>query len=81
MSKGMQQARSTWRILIWNDSEGKIRPDLRIQINRESREVHFMKRTLLALAVFTAGAFLAGDKAYAHHSFAATYFEDQKVTY
>jgi hypothetical protein len=39
-----------------------------------------MKRTLLALAVFTAGAFLAGDRAYAHHSFAATYFEDQKVT-
>jgi Family of unknown function (DUF6152) len=39
-----------------------------------------MKRTLLALAVFAAGAFLAGDRAYAHHSFAATYFEDQKVT-
>ena len=39
-----------------------------------------MKRTLLAL-VITAGAFLAGGRAYAHHSFAATYFEDktQKV--
>ena len=39
-----------------------------------------MKRTLLAL-VITAGAFMAGGRAYAHHSFAATYFEDktQKV--
>ena len=39
-----------------------------------------MKRTLLALAI-AAGAFLAGGRAYAHHSFAATYFEDktQKV--
>jgi Family of unknown function (DUF6152) len=35
-----------------------------------------MKRTLLAL-VITAGAFLAGGRAYAHHSFAATYFEDK----
>jgi hypothetical protein len=39
-----------------------------------------MKRTLLALALFTAGAFVAGDRAYAHHSFAATYFEDQRMT-
>src|SRR5215831_20839874 len=39
-----------------------------------------MKRTLLALALFTAGAFVAGDRAYAHHSFAATYFEDQRTT-
>ena len=39
-----------------------------------------MKRTLLALAV-TAGAVLSGGRALAHHSFAATYFEDktQKV--
>ena len=39
-----------------------------------------MKRTLLALAI-VAGAFMAGGRAYAHHSFAATYFEDktQKV--
>src|SRR5215831_14557316 len=39
-----------------------------------------MKRTLLALALFTAGAFVAGDRACAHHSFAATYFEDQRMT-
>jgi hypothetical protein len=38
-----------------------------------------MKHTLLAV-LFTAGAFLAGGRAYAHHSFAATYFEDQHVT-
>jgi len=39
-----------------------------------------MKRTLLAL-VITAGAIVSGDRALAHHSFAATYFEDktQKV--
>jgi hypothetical protein len=39
-----------------------------------------MKRTLLALIV-TAGAMICGGQAYAHHSFAATYFEDkmQKV--
>ena len=39
-----------------------------------------MKRTLLALAI-TAGAVLSGGRALAHHSFAATYFEDktQKV--
>ena len=38
-----------------------------------------MKRTVLGL-VAVAGAFLAGGRAYAHHSFAATYFEDKKVT-
>jgi hypothetical protein len=39
-----------------------------------------MKRTLLAL-VITAGAIVSGGRAVAHHSFAATYFEDktQKV--
>ena len=39
-----------------------------------------MKRTLLAL-VITAGAIVSGGRASAHHSFAATYFEDktQKV--
>ena len=39
-----------------------------------------MKRTLLAL-VITAGAVVSGGRALAHHSFAATYFEDktQKV--
>ena len=39
-----------------------------------------MKRTLLAI-VITAGAMLSGGRALAHHSFAATYFEDktQKV--
>jgi hypothetical protein len=39
-----------------------------------------MKRTLLAL-VMTAGAVVSGGRALAHHSFAATYFEDktQKV--
>ncbi len=39
-----------------------------------------MKRTLLALVVI-AGAVVSGGRALAHHSFAATYFEDktQKV--
>lgn len=39
-----------------------------------------MKRTLLAL-VITAAAIGSGGRVYAHHSFAATYFEDknQKV--
>ena len=37
-----------------------------------------MKRTILAVLV--AGALLAGGRAYAHHSFAATYFVDQEVT-
>ena len=37
-----------------------------------------MKRKLLAL-VF-AGVTVLGVSAYAHHSFAATYFEDKKVT-
>ena len=39
-----------------------------------------MKRILLAL-VITAGAIVSGGRALAHHSFAATYFEDktQKV--
>jgi hypothetical protein len=35
-----------------------------------------MKRTLLAL-VITAGAIVSGGRAFAHHSFAATYFEDK----
>src|ERR1700746_927907 len=35
-----------------------------------------MKRTLLAL-VITAGAFVSVGRAFAHHSFAATYFEDK----
>jgi len=35
-----------------------------------------MKRTLLGLLV-TAGAMISGGPAYAHHSFAATYFEDK----
>jgi hypothetical protein len=37
-----------------------------------------MKRTVLGLMV--AGAFAAGVPAYAHHSFAATYFEDKSLT-
>ena len=37
-----------------------------------------MKRTAVALLV--AGAFLAAIPAYAHHSFAATYFEDKNIT-
>jgi len=39
-----------------------------------------MKRILLAL-IITAGAIISGGRAYAHHSFAATYLEDrmQKV--
>jgi Family of unknown function (DUF6152) len=35
-----------------------------------------MKRTLLVL-VMTAGALISGRSAYAHHSFAATYLDDQ----
>jgi hypothetical protein len=35
-----------------------------------------MKCTLLAL-ILTAGAMICGGRAYAHHSFAATYFEDK----
>ena len=38
-----------------------------------------MKKTL-ALLVFAAATFVAADRAYAHHSFAATYLEDQSVT-
>jgi len=38
-----------------------------------------MKNTLLVLLVVV-GALAVGTRAYAHHSFAATYFEDQKVT-
>jgi hypothetical protein len=37
-----------------------------------------MRRTLLVLAIATALA--AGGRAYAHHSFAATYFVDQEIT-
>jgi DNA/RNA endonuclease YhcR with UshA esterase domain len=37
-----------------------------------------MKRTLIILAM--AAAMLTGGRAYAHHSFAATYFVDQEVT-
>jgi len=37
-----------------------------------------MKRTLLVALL--AAALLAGGRAYAHHSFAATYFVDQEVT-
>jgi Family of unknown function (DUF6152) len=39
-----------------------------------------MKYKILLFAVLAACAFLASEPAYAHHSFAATYFEDQKVT-
>lgn len=38
-----------------------------------------MKRSLFALSVAAAALFF-GARADAHHSFAATYFEDQKVT-
>ncbi|HXX20363.1 MAG TPA: DUF6152 family protein [Candidatus Acidoferrum sp.] len=37
-----------------------------------------MKRTFFALMI--AAALVAGGRAYAHHSFAATYFVDQEVT-
>ena len=37
-----------------------------------------MKRTLLALALI--GAFLCGGRVFAHHSFAATYVEDQQMS-
>jgi hypothetical protein len=39
-----------------------------------------VKHKLIGLVIIIAGAFVAGGRAYAHHSFAATYFEDQKVT-
>src|SRR4051812_6578578 len=47
---------------------------------RSSEETRPMKRILLAL-IITAGAIISGGRAYAHHSFAATYLEDrmQKV--
>ena len=38
-----------------------------------------MRKFALLMALF-AGVFLATEKGYAHHSFAATYFEDKKVT-
>ena len=38
-----------------------------------------MKSTLLALLIL-ASALVFVNQAYAHHSFAATYFEDQKIT-
>jgi len=38
-----------------------------------------MKRTLLLLAVAAASVLSTQVKVYAHHSFAATYFEDQEV--
>ena len=38
-----------------------------------------MKRFLI-LATLLAGAFFAANRSYAHHSFAATYFEDQRQT-
>ena len=37
-----------------------------------------MKRT--AYVLLMAGAFLAAVPAFAHHSFAATYFEDKNIT-
>jgi hypothetical protein len=37
-----------------------------------------MKRTLIVLAI--AIALVTGGRAYAHHSFAATYFVDQEIT-
>ena len=37
-----------------------------------------MKRSLVVLLV--AGAFALGGRAYAHHSFAATYLEDQEIS-
>src|ERR1700724_3613823 len=39
-----------------------------------------MKRTLLFLVVAAASVLSPQVKVYAHHSFAATYFEDQTVT-
>ena len=39
-----------------------------------------MKRTLLFLVVAAASVLSTQVNVYAHHSFAATYFEDQKVT-
>ena len=39
-----------------------------------------MKHRLLAVAALAAGMLGLSGSAYAHHSFAATYFEDQKFT-
>ena len=39
-----------------------------------------MKHKLLALSAVVLGTLVLGGRAYAHHSFAATYFEDKRVT-
>jgi hypothetical protein len=39
-----------------------------------------MKHKLLAMTALAAGMLGLSGRAYAHHSFAATYFEDKKVT-
>jgi hypothetical protein len=46
--------------------------------SREGKQT--MKRTLLFLAVAAASLLSTQVKVYAHHSFAATYFEDKTVT-
>jgi hypothetical protein len=47
---------------------------------REQAKVTHMKRTLLFLVVAAASMLSTQVNVYAHHSFAATYFEDQTVT-
>ena len=65
----------------FRDSSGLIsRPvgyDFCIKFGSVREEPH-MKRYLVSGLV--AAAFLVGAQAYAHHSFAATYLEDQQVT-
>jgi hypothetical protein len=66
-------------VLTWRGKfrlEGPAARSPRRVSKQEKREN--MKRALLALLV--AGAFMAGIPAYAHHSFAATYFEDKTIT-
>jgi hypothetical protein len=46
-------------------------------IFKETGEI-FMKPTAVVLLI--AGAFMAAAPAFAHHSFAATYFEDKTIT-
>ena len=47
---------------------------------KENAKGTHMKRTLLFLVVAAASVLSTQVNVYAHHSFAATYFEDQTVT-
>ena len=57
-------------------TETRVAVALLQQINMSGGSIVKRKVLVLLMAV----AFLAGVRTYAHHSFAATYFEDKKVT-